>query len=81
VSSKPMADVRVLDAEPCGTDTVKKLEEALEKAKAGQLSSVAIAVVYRDGTCGRSWSTAPNLSCIIGSIARLQYAVMEFSEQ
>jgi hypothetical protein len=79
VSSKPMADVRVLDAEPC--DTVKKLEEALEKAKAGQLSSVAIAVVYRDGTCGRSWSTAPNLSCIIGSIARLQYAVMEFSEQ
>ena len=56
MNSKSLADVRVLDAEPLGTDTIAKLGEALEKAKAGQLSSVAIAVVYRDGTCGRSWS-------------------------
>jgi hypothetical protein len=79
VNSKPT--VCVLDAEPVCADTITKLEEALEKARAGHLSSVAIAVVYRDGTCGRSWSSAPNLSCLIGSIARLQYGVMEFSEQ
>jgi hypothetical protein len=72
-----LASLKVLDAEPVGADAVEKLEDALTKAKAGELSSVAIAVVYRDGTSGRAWSAAPSLSCLIGAVARLQSALIE----
>jgi hypothetical protein len=59
--------------------TVDKLEEALELAKSGELSSVAIAFVYRDGHSGARWSYAPSLSCLIGAIARLQHEILEFA--
>jgi hypothetical protein len=75
------AKIRVLEAEPPGTDTVAKLEEALERAKKGELSSVAFAVVYRDGTCGHGWSKAPSLSCLIGAVARLQYSLTAWAEE
>lgn len=74
------AKLHVLDAEPPSTDTATKLEEALELARKGLLSSVAIAVVYRDGTCGRAWSKAPSNSCLIGAVARLQHGLIAASE-
>lgn len=72
-------NLRVLDAEPVCSSTVEKLEEALELAKAGELSSVALAFVYRDGSSGARWSYAPSLSCLIGAIARLQHELLEFA--
>ncbi len=72
-------EVRVLDAEPPCVDTVAKLEEVLKEARAGRLSSVAIAVVYRNGSSGAFWSKAPSLSCLIGAIVRLQYEIVEFA--
>ena len=71
-----MAEVRVLDAEPVGEDVVAKLEEALEQARQGQISSVAIAVVYRSGETNRSWSKPPSLSLLIGSVAKLEAALI-----
>lgn len=71
-----MADLKVLDAEPLGEDVVAKLEEVLKRAHAGELSSVAIATVYRDGSTGRSWSTAPSMSLLIGSVVRLEAALI-----
>jgi hypothetical protein len=53
---------------------VAKLEEVLAKAKAGEISSCAIAVVYRDGSSGRSWSKAHSITALQGSIALLSYA-------
>jgi hypothetical protein len=74
-------NIRVLDAEPVSTSAViEKLEEALEQARSGQLSSVAIAVVYRDGCTGRSWSPPPSRSCLIGAVARLQHGLIEAAE-
>lgn len=73
-------DLRVLDAEPVGEDVVAKLEEALEKAKAGAFSSVAIAYVYRDGASDRSWSNAPSISLLIGSVARLEAALIRAAD-
>lgn len=69
-------NLKVIDAEPVGEDVAAKLQEALEKANAGELSSVAVAVVYRDGTCGSSWSSAPSLSCLIGAVTRLQHSLI-----
>lgn len=71
-----MAELKVLDAEPIGEDVIAKLEEALAEAREGRLSSVAIATVERDGTTNRSWSTAPSMSLLIGSVARLQAALI-----
>jgi hypothetical protein len=55
-------------------DVIAKLEEALETAKTGKISSLAIAVVDRDGTVGHCWSKH---SCALSllmpvSIARLK---------
>jgi hypothetical protein len=69
------ADLEPLDSEPPNTeDVVAKLEEVLAKAKTGEISSCAIAVVYRDGSSGRSWSKAHSITALQGSIALLSYA-------
>ena len=71
-----MAELVQLDAEPIGSDVIEKLEEVLTAARDGKISSVAFAVVYRDGTTGRGWSKPPSLSLLIGSIARLEAALI-----
>lgn len=68
------ADIVPLESEPRGEDVVAKLEEVLAEAREGKISSVAIAVVYRDGSSGRAWSTAPSLTALTGSIALLLHA-------
>ena len=62
----------VIEAEPVGADVIDRLEELLEKARAGEISSVAAAVVYRDGSTGSCWSSAPSFGLLIGSTAVLQ---------
>lgn len=68
-----MAEVRVIDSEPIGEDVIARLKETLEEAEAGKISSVAIAIVYRDGFTDNLWSTAPSLSTLIGAVSRLEY--------
>ena len=76
-----MPDLHVLEAEPIGEDVVAKLEEALTKAKAGEISSVAIAIVHRDGSTNYSWSKAPSMSLLIGCTARLQAGLIRRLEE
>jgi len=68
-----MTDLVPLDPEPLGVDVIKTLEAVLEMARDGRVSSVAIAVVYRDGTSDGSWSTAPSSIRLVGAIDRLGY--------
>jgi hypothetical protein len=68
-----MAELRTIDAEPVADDVVDTLERALVKARAGELSAVAIAVVYRDGASGSSWSHMHSIPAMIGSVSRLQH--------
>lgn len=75
-----MIKLRAIDAEPLGDDVIATLEEALAKAKAGDLSSVGLVVVYRDGTTGRAWSKAPSVTLLAGAAARLQYALLKLTE-
>jgi hypothetical protein len=74
-------DLKVIEPEPCGADVVEKLEEALEKAKSGELSSVAIAIVYRDGCTGSSWSAPLSYSILIGAVARLQHRLIASGDE
>jgi hypothetical protein len=70
--SARVPDLHVLEPEPVGDDVVVKLLEALKEAQAGKLSAVGIAVVYRDGSTGSSWSTVPSLGTLLGSATLLQ---------
>jgi hypothetical protein len=77
-----MADVRVIDAEPAPhPDIAERLTELCNEVADDKISSVAIAVVYRDGTTNRSWSTAPSLSLLIGAVARLQAALIRVADE
>lgn len=72
------AEVEVLDSEPPNTDdVVAKLEEALQAARDGKISAVAIAIVYRDGSSGRSWSKRHSETAMIGSVGLLHHALCD----
>lgn len=66
-----MADLVAIDPEPVGKDAVVYLEHLLKKARAGKLSCVAVAYVYRDGSTGSGWSQSQNLASIIGAVSGL----------
>ena len=70
------AELRVIHAEPVADDIVDFLEGAIEKARAGEFSSVAIATVSRDGSAGNGWSRIPSYAAMLGSISRLQNKVL-----
>lgn len=72
-----MSELHVLHAEPPAKDLVRVLEEALEMAREGKLSSVGLCAVYRDGTLGSAWSQAPSIGLLIASAARLQYRLQQ----
>lgn len=64
-----------LDPEPLGEGIISRLEECLELAREGRLSSIAIALVYRDGAAGHRWSELPNRVTMLGSISRLAHKI------
>jgi hypothetical protein len=62
----------VITAEPVSPDIVRFLELALDMAKSGELSSIALSYVFRDGSPGRGWSSPPSTGALIGSVAITQ---------
>jgi hypothetical protein len=72
-----MGDLRVIEAEPIGEDVITTLREVLAKAETGELSSVAITVVYRNGCTGSAWSARPSAGLQLGSVALLQWRLAE----
>ena len=76
-SASGVAELIPIDAEPEGDGIVKALERALERARAGDFSSVAIVWVKRDGSTGNSRSALPNHATMIGA---LHLAIRDFEE-
>jgi hypothetical protein len=70
-----MADLRVLTTRPqdIAEDVLAILEEALERAKKGEVKAVAIAEVCHDGSTVHSWSKGDGLSALQGAIFRMLY--------
>ena len=67
-----MADIRVLETSGSVNQyAVEKLEKYLELAKKGEVTSVALAVTYNDGSTGQSWSPTSNLFGLLGSLTLL----------
>jgi hypothetical protein len=76
-----VTEVRVIDAEPAPhPDIADRLTEVCNEVAQDKISSVAIAVVYRDGTIGTSWSQARSMSLLIGAVARLEAALIRTAD-
>jgi hypothetical protein len=71
------AELHEILPEPPGESIVERLEEALELAREGKLSAVALALVYRDGNTGSSYSKLGNVSAMVGALQRLQFSLMD----
>lgn len=67
-----MPELHVINAEPAGQVVVRVLKDALVRARNGEISSVAIALVERDGGAQWDWSHAPNISTLIGAVERMK---------
>jgi hypothetical protein len=73
-----MSELRVIHSEPVIAEgMIDILEEALVRAKSGELSSLAICYATRDGMTGRGWSQTPNMALMAGAIAVLQAKFMK----
>jgi hypothetical protein len=65
---------------PVSPDVIERLTEVCKDVEDDKVSSIAIAVVYRDGSPGLCWSTPPSYTCLIGAVARLQHALIRAGE-
>jgi len=72
-----MTKLHVLTPEPLGENIIELLEYALVEARAGRLSSIAIATVDRDGCTESAHSAPPSYGLLIGAVARLQHRLIE----
>lgn len=70
-----MPPFTVIDAEPPAQDVIATLERALRQARDGELSSVALAFVHRDGAVSAEWSSLPSRPAMLGSISRLAHKI------
>lgn len=66
-----MTELRLITAEPLGDDIVQLFEDALELAKLGEISSGAVAIVYRDGSTRSAWSKPPSIALLMGCVGHL----------
>jgi hypothetical protein len=66
-----VADLIAIEAEDQAADIIDTLERVLEKARAGELSSVAVALVYRNGSVGHRRSALPSFPVMVGALNRL----------
>jgi hypothetical protein len=74
---KRAAGLTVIEPEPAGASVIDTLREAIDDADKGSISSVGLAIVYRDGTVGTAWSEVPSMALLIGAAARLQWRLIQ----
>lgn len=65
----------VIPSEPQGRSVQATLKAVLADAKAGAISSIAIAIVHRDGGVAEAWSELPSVPAMIGATARLLHSL------
>ncbi len=66
-----MSKLVALEPEPLGDTVTPMLKDVLAKAEAGEISSLGLAIVYRDGCVGQMWTDAANFGLLLGAAHRL----------
>lgn len=67
------ADLHAIDAEPGDDSIFPLLTRVLEMADAGEISSLGVCIVHRDGSTQQLWSCPPNVATLLGSVHRLAH--------
>ena len=75
-----MAELHAIDCEPTGNGIEALLDEVRKRFDAGEISSLAVAMVNRDGTSDYLNSFCPSYTAIIGSIERMKYRIIMEAE-
>lgn len=78
-----MSKLREITCEPPGQGIDDMLDDLRERHAKGEISALAIAVVFRDGSTESGFSHLPSINTMIGSVARLQHKLihkLEFDE-
>jgi hypothetical protein len=71
------AELKVLNAEPAvHPDVIAMLTEVCAWVERDEVSSVAIAVVRRDGAASTCWSKPHSLPALIGAVERLKHRLL-----
>ena len=65
-----------ITCEPPGKGIAEVLDEMREMVNKGEISSLAIAYVFRDGGTGLAHSAMPSRATLIGAIERLKYKLL-----
>lgn len=73
-----MTELRIITAEPVGKGVISLLEELLAEARAGEISSIAVATIDREGVPTSRFSRAPSLTTLIGGVTMLQADLIEY---
>ncbi|PTR05676.1 MULTISPECIES: hypothetical protein [unclassified Novosphingobium] len=71
------AELHVIPCEPRGDDIRRALLDILVLARRGELSSVAIAYVDRDGCTGCAYSEAPSRATQVGSVEAMKHRLLQ----
>lgn len=61
------AELRAIDPEPIAQGAEELLEDMLERVRAGEVSSLAIVYVDRQGCSSSGWSKVPSFVALIGA--------------
>lgn len=61
---------------PVSEDVIDILREACAWVEKDQVSSIAIAVIHRDGSASTSWSGSATAPTLIGAVERLKYNLL-----
>jgi hypothetical protein len=75
-----MAELHKIDCEPQGNGIDALFDELRTRYDNGEISSVAVAIVHRDGTCDYLNSFCPSYTAIIGAIERMKYRIVMEAE-
>lgn len=67
-----MVELRAIDPAPPGKEVSEYLDHVREKVRRGNVSAIAVAFVYRDGSTGSGHSALPNTATMVGSVEALK---------
>lgn len=65
-------DLRVIDSVPADKSVTDYLEHVAAKIAEGNVSAIAVAFVYRDGSTGSGYSEQPNSATMVGAVEALK---------
>lgn len=74
-------ELRVIPSIERGRGVINRLQKALKLARAGKISSVAIAWVNDDGSADWLYSEAPNHSTMLGVIERMKHDMLRSTDE